>query len=411
LTNGTTYYYAVSALNQAGESSNSVRVSVNLQSFVPTGLSATATSSSQISLIWNGSASANSYYVKRSLTNGGTYTTIASGLTTTNYSDSGLDGGTAYYYVVSAMVSGSETAISAQASATTFSPVIDSLVHRYSFNETNGASIADSVGGPVWAGTLLNGGALAGGQLALSGSLQYASLPTGVVSGLSNITVMAWVNLSSVTYWSRLFDFGNDTTSYLYLTPCNGFDSTARFAISASGAGGEQKINGNRAVDIEAWHQVAVTLNSGVGVLYVDGVAVGTNSNLTLIPSSLGSTTHNYLGRSQSGTDPYLNGALDEFRIYNVGLSAAEVAATYALGSAQLLSTNSPVMDLALTGTNLSLSWPLASAGYVLQSCTNIASGDWVDVASPAPQIDGNQWQVTLPSPGAGAALFYRLAK
>jgi Concanavalin A-like lectin/glucanases superfamily len=412
LTGGTTYYYVVSALNLAGESTNSIQASAAAQSSVPSGLSATAVSISQINLVWNGSTNASSYNVKRSLTNGGPYSIIAPGLTTTNYQDSGLAGGTIYYYVVSAVVSGSETANSAQASAATLSPTLGSLVHRYSFGESGGATVADSVGGPVWAGTLPNGGTLSGGQLALaSASQQYASLPPGIVSSLSNVTVMAWVNLASVSYWSRIFDFGNGTTTYMYLTPRNGFDYTMRFAISTSGATGEQKINCPVAVNPGAWHQMAVSLNAGTGVLYLDGVAVGTNGDLTLNPSSLGGTAHNYLGKSQSGSDPYFNGSLDEFRIYNVALSSAEVAATAALGPDQLLSTNPPVMGLALTETNLTVSWPLASVDFTLQSCTDLTLGDWVNVTSPAPQIIGNQWQVALPlDPNAGS-VFYRLAK
>jgi Concanavalin A-like lectin/glucanases superfamily len=290
--------------------------------------------------------------------------------------------------------------------------LLGSLVHRYSFSETGGSTVADSVGGPVWNGTLPNGGSLSGGQLALaSGSQQYASLPAGIVSSLSNATVMAWVNLASVSYWSRIFDFGNDTSSYMFLTPRNGFDYTTRFAISTSGAAGEQKINCGVAINPGAWHQVAVTLNSGTGVLYVDGVAVGTNSGLSLKPSSLGGTTHNYLGKSQSTSDPYLNGSLDEFRIYNVALSSAEVAATAALGPDQLLSTNSPQMSLALTGTNLTVSWPLANTGFTLQSCTDLTLGGWMNVPSPAPQIVSNQWQVALrPATNAGS-IFYRLMK
>jgi len=411
LTNGTTYYYVVSALNTAGESTNSIQASVTAQTLVPTGLSATAISTSQMNLVWNGSTNASSYNVKRSTTNGGPYSIIAPGLTTTNCQDSGLDGGTMYYYVVSATVSGSETTNSAQASAATLSPTLGSLVHRYSFSESGGATVADSVGGPVWTGILPNGGTLAGGQLALSGSLQYASLPAGVVSSLTNVTVMAWVNLATVNYWSRIFDFGNDTTSYLYVTPRNGFDYTARLAISTSGAGGEQKINCNQAVDPGAWHQVGVSLSAGTGILYVDGVAVGTNSRMSLNPSSLGSTTHNYLGRSQSGTDPYLDGALDEFRIYNVGLSAAEIAATAALGSSQQLSTNSPAMSIASSGASLTMSWPLGCAGYTLQSRTNLTAGNWVDVTIPAPQIVSNQWQLALPAATNAGPAFYRLMK
>ena len=53
----------------------------------PTNLTATATSSSQVNLTWNALTNATSYNVKRSLSSGGPYTTIASGLTATNYTD------------------------------------------------------------------------------------------------------------------------------------------------------------------------------------------------------------------------------------------------------------------------------------------------------------------------------------
>jgi enterochelin esterase-like enzyme/fibronectin type 3 domain-containing protein/regulation of enolase protein 1 (concanavalin A-like superfamily) len=378
----------------------------------PTGLVATAVSSSQIALTWSAVTNAASYNVKRSLTNGGPYAPVATGLTVTNYPDSGLAGGTIYYYVVSAVVGGTNSADSVQAAVATFSPTEGSLVHRYSFGENGGTTVADSVGGPVWAGTLPNGGTLSGGQLALaSGSQQYVSLPAGIVASLSNATIMAWVNLASVTYWPRVFDFGNDANTYMYLTPRNGFDYTTRFAMTTSGATGEQKINCGVAINPGAWHQVAVTLNSGTGILYVDGVAVGTNTSLTISPLSLDNTTHNYLGRSQATSDPYLNGSIDEFRIYNVGLSAAEIAAMAALGPDQLLSSNAPSMSLGLTSANLLITWPLANAGFALQSSTNLALGDWVNVPSPVPQIVGGQWQVALPQPGVASSAFYRLVK
>jgi hypothetical protein len=48
---------------------------------------------------------------------------------------------------------------------------------------------------------------------------------------------------------------------------------------------------------------------------------------MSLTPSSLGATTQNYIGRSQYAADAYLNGRVDEFRIYDDALNAAEVAA------------------------------------------------------------------------------------
>jgi hypothetical protein len=157
------------------------------------------------------------------------------------------------------------------------------------------------------------------------------------------------------------------------------------------------------------WHQVAVTLNTNLGILYLDGVAVGTNTSMTLNPAILGVTTNNYLGKSQ-WADPYFNGLFDEFRIYNVGLSSAEIAATAALGSDSLLSTSSPPVSLTLTRTNLTVSWPLASAGFIVKSRTNLTLGGWMNVTSPAPQIVGGQWQVALPQ-STDSSKFYRLVK
>jgi hypothetical protein len=61
--------------------------------------------------------------------------------------------------------------------------------------------------------------------------------------------------------------------------------------------------------------------------------------------------------------------------------------------------------------TNLTLSWPLASAGFTLQSRTNLTLGNWMDVPSPVPQIAGSNWQVMLPRPGDNTSVFYRLSK
>jgi endoglucanase len=69
----------------------------------PTGLSAVATGSATGSLIWNAVSGATGYNVKRATNSGGAYATIATGVTTTNYADTGLSAGAKYYYVVSAV--------------------------------------------------------------------------------------------------------------------------------------------------------------------------------------------------------------------------------------------------------------------------------------------------------------------
>jgi hypothetical protein len=121
LINGTPYYYVVTAVNSAGESNPSVQATATPTAPVPvppvpTGLQATA-GNAQVSLNWNASSGATSYNVKRSTTNGGPYTTIAS-TTTATYTDTGLTNGTPYYYVVTAVNSAGESNPSAQATAT-----------------------------------------------------------------------------------------------------------------------------------------------------------------------------------------------------------------------------------------------------------------------------------------------------
>jgi beta-xylosidase len=377
----------------------------------PTGLIVTGVSSNQISLAWNAFPGATSYYVKRSVTNGGPYSVVAGGVTATNYSDAGLVGGTIYYYVVSALAGGSVSSNSLQVAAATVLPSFGSLVHRYSFLESGGNTVADSVGGPAWAGTLPNSGGLSDGLLTFaSSSQQYVSLPGGIVSSLSNMTIMTWFNLSSVSSWSRIWDFGNNSTTNMFLTPQCGGSSTLRFAITTNGGGAEQQINCSATISTGVWHQVVVTLSGRTGILYLDGVAVGTNANITINPKALGVTTQNYIGKSQY-PDPCLDGAFDELRIYNVALSPAEIAATAVLGSGQLLTMDSPFMAITNSGTNITLSWPLASAGSILQSRTNLLIGSWVNVASPSPQINGRQWQVTVPVSSQANSIFYRLAK
>ena len=116
--NGTTYYYVVSASNAGGESTNSSEVSATpLPSPAPTILNVT-TNYGQVTLTWSTSAGATSYNVKRSPSSGGSYTTIATNITSTSYTDTGVSNGTTYYYVVSAVNTGGEGPNSSEVSAT-----------------------------------------------------------------------------------------------------------------------------------------------------------------------------------------------------------------------------------------------------------------------------------------------------
>lgn len=70
-----------------------------------------------------------------------------------------------------------------------------------------------------------------------------------------------------------------------------------------------------------------------------------------------------------------------------------------------------PTLAISSDGTNFVFSWPSVATGFTLQSATNLVSGGWLNVTSPAPQLLSNQWQVPLPPPADTGPLFYRLVK
>ena len=238
-------------------------------------------------------------------------------------------------------------------------------VAHLKFDELAGTTARDATANG-WNGTLVNGPLWNTGTLAnavdLDGANDHVALPAGIVSGLSTATISAWVNLDAIATWARVFDFGTGTNNYMFLAPRGG-SNVIRFAIRTPSVG-EQQINGTAALPAGGWHHVALTLNGSVGTLYVNGQQVGQNTGMTLNPSSLGATTQNYIGKSQ-WNDPYLNGRVDDFRIFGTALDAGQIS---------VLASGLP--DAAVTivpgdSTNV-LNWsPVAHAtGYVIRRAT-----------------------------------------
>jgi len=209
--------------------------------------------------------------------------------------------------------------------------VPEQLVH-YPFSESNGTSTADASGNGK-TGTLNGGATFSAGQsgnaVTLNGTNGYVSMPSGIANGATDVTIAAWVKANSLSNWTRIFDIGTGTSNYMFLSPQPG-GAGLRFAITTGGNGAEQQIHSTAAFPMGVWKHVAVTIAGSTGRLYVDGVQVAVNTNMTLNPSSLGHTTQNWLGRSQFAGDPYFNGQIDDFRIYSRALSASEIGTLYA---------------------------------------------------------------------------------
>lgn len=285
------------------------------------------------------------------------------------------------------------------------------LVHRYGFNESSGTMVADSVGGPAWYGTLPNGGTFDGGQLTLdSATQQYVDLPTGILSNYAAVTIEAWVTFpDQLPVNCFFFGFGNTNngsgSGYIFCAPQAG-----RIAITSGNYSSEQNAYANTDFSFQTNFHFTAVFNPPAGyvALYTNGVLAAINNSVT-VPLSSVNDVYNLIAKSLYSADPYPTMSLDEFRIYHGALLADEVAATEALGPDALLSTAQPEVDVLASAGNLTLSWPLASAGFVLLSRTNLVSGEWTPVSSPLPQIVGNHWQVDLSS--TGTAQYFQLLK
>ena len=160
-----------------------------------------------------------------------------------------------------------------------------------------------------------------GHVLNLSGTNQYVQLPVGV--GFAR-TFSAMVKWRGGAAWQRVFDFGQGTNAYFFLTP-SASSGKLRFAITSNGISGEQQLEGPSAFPVGAWTHVAVTLDGSKGVLYLNGAPVSTNTSMSLSPLTVIPLT-NSLGKSQFAGDPYFNGALANFCVFGRALSATEVA-------------------------------------------------------------------------------------
>lgn len=294
----------------------------------PTGLTANA-SSEQVSLSWDLSPDATSYLVKRSSSPGGPYKIVASGLTSPHFTDVGLVEDQPVYYVVSALGAENQSEDSAELALVLGAP--RPRMHLR-FDETNGTTASDSSGNG-WTGNLVNGptwvsgaNARIDGALKLDGINDHVTLPAGVVSALNECTISFWVKLTTVSTWSRVFDFGfGNTNTTMYFTPrATSSTGPARFAVKVNNA--SQNLESTSALPANAWTHVLITLSGNTGKMYVNGGLVATNTAMTFKPSNMGTTSVNYLGRSQSSADPHLNGTIDEFQIFGRALLPAEIA-------------------------------------------------------------------------------------
>jgi hypothetical protein len=227
----------------------------------------------------------------------------------------------------------------------------DSLVNRYSFNETGGIIATDSVSG---ANATLHGGTEGTASFDGSGHAvlfqnisedpstdtngAWITLPPNILSNYTAVTIEAWTipTLDETgNPWTRIWDFGDGSGTAQTVADvwCRFGDNTGDGVEldSWTATGGDNyNFSGSPMNDGVENHVVWTgDANTHIAKLYLNGALISTVYNFSNSPAILtaaGGTTNDWLGRSEF-PDPLANASYDEFRIYTNAISALQVAA------------------------------------------------------------------------------------
>ena len=275
-------------------------------------------------------------------------------------------------------------------SPTIFVTAAQTLIHRYSFI----SDASDSVGGPAWTGTIVspNGGTNAtisnglflpgGGGPGYSG---YVTLPAGILTNTTSLTVECWASQYNGNTWAQIFDFNNSQSQNMGLIPLPGRDS-GNLELGINPAGDELDTVSSIHFPTNSEQYVAFTFNSSTlqGGLYGNGNLLASRSfpNRTYIPGSIGGaagTANNVLGQDPF-PDPQFQGTIYEFRIWNGAVTPVYLEVSAAAGPSVVV-TNFVPTSLTLTVTNLSM---IGSQNQQADIKGNFTEASGVDVTSGA---------------------------
>lgn len=357
VTTGSTYYYVVTASDASAQSANSNESSIAVVIPAPTDLTRIQGDGS-INLDWADSTSPifASYSVYRSEISGGSYTSIATGLTTSAYTDNTVINGTTYYYVVTALdnVIIAESVNSSQVSGTPYEAISGSTLYGHLDGSLSASVTADGTTNIVsaWAdqtvnafdastgvGTVFYSG-FASSQSGLSG------LDMGFTTGAAPKSTLTWFSAAQQDQW---LDFSSGAGALPYggfsvfavVHPDTVLGGSNRDVVMGSTetefslryeAGRPQVRLGNAilqgkagAVNAGTTVVLAVNYNATSGELKLWDSKSNTTSTNTVAAADFSSASAIFLGGS-SNPDQFMKGMLGEAKVYRGVLTDTELS-------------------------------------------------------------------------------------
>lgn len=225
------------------------------------------------------------------------------------------------------------------------SEATNGLVGLWSFNgaDVSGTTAYDR-SGQGNNGTLTNGPTVTAGKigqaLRFDGSDDYVSYGTNIAFNSSDFTIAGWFNLTGdagggdgdAPIFSQRIDNTGSGQPTVNLFVRNSNDRLQ--AQIRDNIGAVIDLTGGTPINQRQWYHGVMVKTASSLTLYVNGVSDGSVSH-TLSGDFDANATHRYIGRHiySGGEGGYLNGFIDEVRVYNRALSATEIWNLYQAGS------------------------------------------------------------------------------
>jgi chitodextrinase len=388
----TSYTLGVAAYDAAGNTSTLSSKSASTLACAPANTALPVLSGSvQVGLAlststgsWSGTPTSYAYQWLRCDSSGASCATIA-GATSSAYTLVSADrGATIRARVTASNAAGSASATSAQSAVVAATA---GLVAAYSFDEGAGSSAADASGNGN-TGSLVNATWAAagkyGGAASFNGSNALVSVPDSSSLDLSaQMTLEAWVDPNAFTHsWDVLLMKAqpNDLVYALYAQ--SNLNSPAGLIYSN---GVEHTLTGTSPLPTGAWSFLAASYDGSSLKLYLNGTLVSQLSYTGAITVSTGPFT---IGGNNVWNE-WFSGLIDNVRVYNRALSAAELQTDM----------TTPIASAAAAPANSSP--PLISGSANVGSILSSSTGSW----SGSPTSYAYQWQRCNSSGASCAAI------
>jgi trimeric autotransporter adhesin len=383
LTPSTTHYYVVEAVDADGASAPSTQVSSETSAAscttlppAPTGLAATASSSSAIRLSWIAStAPANctisSYSVYGSTTSGFTPSAsnlIANGVASTSYTSNGLSASTQYYFVVEAVDADGASPSSTQVSATTQTATSGTEILAIN---SGGPAVSNSSGGD--ASFVADEDVTGGGTDTSTNTINTAGVVNAAPAAVyqaerAGVFTYTIPGLAAGTQYSVLLHFAEfywtATGKRLFNVAINGTTVLANFDIYAT-AGANQALVEQFTATANSSGQIVIAYTTGAAdQAKSSGIEIRSVSNscstLPAAPTGLTATSSSSssIALSWSAVTPPANCSITSYSIYRSTTSG------FTPNSANLISSGA-VVGTTYSDTNLTAS---TTYYYVLEA-------------------------------------------